>query len=196
MCPPPKIIPEKVWISPRYSLNIMVYNGVSGTGTLSLGLTVSITKFSGLQSKSCINIQNKSGVSPLIHMPFLWQPEVGNLWGMCGEPRKRFPTLQSLYTSAFQAICGEWGAQQYFDNNRLGVSPLIHIFSSNYLEVTIIFPIFATDSGSPQGRTSQSLVEKGRLQTLSSTCRSRKSKLRRERNRNVHIGCIVPYSLI
>lgn len=107
-----------------------------------------------------------------------------------------FPTSPILSTSTFREICGEWGTQRYFDNNRLGVSPLIHIFSSNYLEVTIIFPIFATDSGSPQGRTSQSLVEKGRLQTLSSTCRSRKSKLRRERNRNVHIGCIVPYSLI
>ena len=85
----------------------MVYRGLY----LSLGLTVSITKFIGLQSKSCINIQNKSGVNSLIHCH-----SSGSLkWGMCGEPIPRFPTFQSLYTSAFREISGEWGESDKID---------------------------------------------------------------------------------
>ena len=38
---------------------------------------------------------------------------------MCVESRNRFPTLQPLYTSAFQAICGEWGAQRSFDHQQI-----------------------------------------------------------------------------
>ena len=71
-------------------------------------------------------------------MPFPWQPEVGNLWGMCGEPRKRFPTLQSLYTSAFQAICGEWGENANKDVTDLSLLSLVDVVQS----VSLRTPLF------------------------------------------------------
>ena len=42
------------------------------------------------------------------------------------------------------------------------------------------------------GEEGQTFVVKGRLQTLSSASESRKFKHLKIRNRNVHIGCIVP----
>ena len=44
------------------------------------------------------------------------------------------------------------------------------------------------------GEEGQTFVVKGRLQTLSSASESRKFKHLKIRNRNVHIGCIVPCS--
>jgi len=46
-----------------------------------------------------------------------------------------------------------------------------------------------------KGREGQILLEKDVYETLSSTSESRKFKTRRERNWNVHIGCIVPCPL-
>ena len=66
-------------------------------------------------------------------MPFLWQPEVGNLWGMCGEPRKGFPTFQSLCTSAFREICGEWGENSKKDVTDLSLLKLASVVSSGSL---------------------------------------------------------------
>ena len=48
---------------------------------------------------------------------------------------------------------------------------------------------------SPKGTEGQTLVVKGRLRTLSSAVESRKFWPQKVRNRNVHIGCIVPCSL-
>ena len=70
-------------------------------------------------------------------MPSLWQPEVGNLWGMCGEPRKRFPTSQSLYTSAFQAICGEWG-----ENSKKDVTDLFLLLLGGVVQSGSLRPHF------------------------------------------------------
>ena len=49
-----------------------------------------------------------------------------NVWGMCVESRNRFPTLQTLYTSEFWTIRGEWGAQRSFDHQQIRWSPNSH----------------------------------------------------------------------
>jgi len=48
---------------------------------------------------------------------------------------------------------------------------------------------------SPKGTEGQTLVVKGRLRTLSSDVESRKFNAKKRRSRNVHFGCIVPYTL-
>ena len=58
----------------------------------------------------------------------------------------------------------------------------------------ILIATFAATSIVHNGLEGQILLEKGRLRTLSSMHESRKFSLRRKRNRNVHIGCIVPCS--
>ena len=45
---------------------------------------------------------------------------------MCVESQNRFPTLQTLYTSAFWTICGEWGAQRSFDMTGTGPCHKLH----------------------------------------------------------------------
>ena len=46
-------------------------------------------------------------------------PKGWNVWGMCVESQNRLPTLQTLYTWAFQAIYGEWGTQRSFDHQQI-----------------------------------------------------------------------------
>ena len=58
------------------------------------------------------------------------------------------------------------------------------------------FPIFAPTQIANRALRIEILLEKGRLRTLSSTWRSRKSSTRRERNRNVRVGCIVPCCIV
>lgn len=53
-------------------------------------------------------------------------PKGWNVWGMCVESQNRFPTLQTLYTSAFWTICGEWGTQRSFDHQQIRWSPNSH----------------------------------------------------------------------
>ena len=49
-----------------------------------------------------------------------------NVWGMCVESQNRFPTLQTLYTSAFSGrFVGNGEPKGLLTTNRLGVSPLI-----------------------------------------------------------------------
>ena len=57
-----------------------------------------------------------------------------------------------------------------------------------------LITIFAPTSIAYYGFEGHNLIGKGRLRTLSSTSESRKFKSRRERNRSVHVGRIVPCS--
>ena len=86
-----------------------------------------------------------------------------------------------------------WTSEGYFDRSfsKWAISLLLCKKLTQNFVVSKIISIFAADSGSSQGWAGQYFVVKGRLRTLSSVCESRKfQSTRRERNRNVHIGCI------
>ena len=64
------------------------------------------------------------------------------------------------------------------------------------LEFIKILPNFAKDSVGPQGQEGQDILEKGRLRTLSSRYRSRKSKHQKIRNGAFALGVLYPVHLI
>ena len=68
-------------------------------------------------------------------------------------------------------------------------------FSAVFLCRFPTYSYFCTDSDSSQGQWGHILSKKGRLRTLSSRSKSHKFELSsKERNENVHIGCIVSCS--
>ena len=70
-----------------------------------------------------------------------------------------------------------------------------HICSTKVAIIDFFLVPLPTTRSSPKGKVGQTLVVKGRLRTLSSAVESRKFWPQKVRNRNVHIGCIVPYML-
>ena len=55
-------------------------------------------------------------------------------WGTHGESKLGFPTFQSLYTSAFREICGEWGIQSVL---YIQTSVTLNKLNGNELRVTV-----------------------------------------------------------